>query len=79
MALLLAAVDPGDPVTGALVSYGVAAPLVYFAMKARSDAVKERDAERHRNEKLTDQLIAQQAQVIPVLVEATTAIKAIGK
>lgn len=66
----------GDPVVGALVSYGVAAPVVLVLYKQAQDAKKERDAQALKVESLTDRLLQQQAASLPVLTEAVAVIRA---
>lgn len=58
MATVLGAVDTSDPVVGALVSYGVAAPVVYILYRQADAAKKDRDiqvaaAQRERDEAVT--------------------------
>lgn len=73
--VLAAASDATDP-WAAVVSYGVAAPLVYFLYRSQQKALAERDAERARTETLTRQLIELQATMLPVVTRATEVIQA---
>lgn len=73
---VIAAVDTSDPVIGALVSYGVAAPVVYVLYRQASEAKAEADAERKAKDALMERLIEQQGAALPVLTEAITIIRA---
>lgn len=87
--LLVAAAEGGTELGPTLASYGVAAPIValmYAVMRSRESAADKRVAEANaraekaeaRSDELTERLLTQQAQTIPVLVEATSVIRATG-
>jgi hypothetical protein len=84
-----AAAESGTDLSSGLISYGISAPfaivclgIARWAIKDRdkkvTEAYAERDAERARTEKLTDQLIQLQGTALPLLSEAAAVIRVTG-
>lgn len=72
---IIAAVDTSDPVLGALVSYGVAAPVVLILYRQAAEAKARADATEAKNQALMERMLEQQAAALPVLTEAVAVIK----
>lgn len=75
LAALLAAAESPDW-TAAVVSYGVAAPLIGFLVWRNNQDRADRDKAQARADELTDRLIDQNEKLVPIATEMTAALKA---